>query len=67
MICPYNRKHEKQIQQWVQEYSPEDSNQVPSGTTITDTDFTMMECPKENCGAWHGGKCCYASVTLDNQ
>ena len=31
------------------------------------TVFELMDCGKENCGAWHDGKCCYAAVSLCNE
>ena len=35
MICPYNVKVHVTVQQWVQEYSEENENQLPTGTTRT--------------------------------
>lgn len=28
---------------------------------MTQAVFELMECEKENCGAWQNGKCCYAT------
>lgn len=65
MKCPYNRKSETTVQIWKQS---SDENQTPSdGRTVTQTVFELTDCEKENCGAWHGGKCCYAAVSLLNQ
>lgn len=65
MKCPYNRKSEKHIQKWGQK--PNDDNIITSGVQTDEYTFELMECEKENCGAWHNGKCCYASVSLENQ
>jgi hypothetical protein len=65
MICPYNRKGEVQKQQWTQVYDEE--GRVISGSTVTVYEFPSMECCREHCGAWHNGRCCYASVNLDNE
>jgi hypothetical protein len=67
MICPYNRKTEVQSLRWEQQFREEDSADVKSLTQVCQTDFTMMECQKEECGAWHNGRCCYASVNLNNE
>lgn len=57
MKCPYNKKSETTYQGWNQESNEE---QAPTnGQTITQTIFELMECEKENCGAWHGGRCHY--------
>ncbi len=58
MKCPYNRKSETVFQGWDQQ---SDENQSPEkGSSMTQTVFELMECEKENCGAWQDGKCCYA-------
>ena len=43
MICPYNVKVHVTVQQWVQEYSEENENQLPTGTTRTNEYFKYME------------------------
>lgn len=55
----------KHIQKWGQK--PNDDNIITSGMTTDEWSFELAECEKENCGAWHNGKCCYASVSLENQ
>lgn len=64
MKCPYNRKSEKHVQKWSQ--SLNDENVVTSGLQADECSFELMECEKENCGAWYNGKCCYAAVNLEN-
>lgn len=44
MICPYNRKQEKQVLQVTNEYG--DEGQCDSTQQITSWTYTMMECPK---------------------
>ena len=39
MICPYNVKAHITVQQWTQEYSEENENQLPTGTTWTNEYF----------------------------
>ena len=60
MICPYNRKSETQVLQWVQEEAV-DATGSTQCQQITKTSFEMMECPKEGCAAWQEGKCRYAA------
>ena len=62
MICPYNRKSEIQVLQWKQDGEDGETK----GEQKTVTTFQMMLCPKEGCGAWRDGRCCYASVDLEN-
>ena len=50
MICPYNRKQEKQVLQVTNEYG--DEGQCDSTQQITSWTYTMMECPQEGCAAW---------------
>lgn len=61
MICPYNDRLQTTIQQWTQEYSEENENQLPTGTTVTKVKFTPMECARENCGVFYDGRCHYNS------
>ena len=65
MKCPYNRKSEKHIQKWRQK--PNDEGIVTSGVIADEWSFELTECEKENCGAYHNGRCCYASVSFENQ
>lgn len=57
MICPYNRKAEKQVLQVTNEY--DEDGKADSTQQITLCEFTMMECPKEGCAVWRDGRCCY--------
>lgn len=66
MKCPYNRKSETQVLQWSQEPCEDNETVFKNGNQIVKTSFELMECSKEECGAWHNGRCCYASVNLDN-
>ena len=63
MICPYNHKTEKTVQQFTQDFDHDtnDSN-ITGGTTVTRTSFEFMHCPKEKCGAWQDGRCCYNGI-----
>ncbi len=66
MKCPYNRKSETQVLQWSQEPCEDNETVFKNGNQIVKRSFELMECSKEECGAWHNGRCCYASVNLDN-
>lgn len=65
MKCPYNRKSEKHVQKWVQK--PNDEGVVTSGITTDEWSFELAECIKDECGAYHNGRCCYAAVSLENR
>lgn len=64
MICPYNRKRETLVLQWVQENDGEVNTNCQQ---IQSTEFVMMDCPKEGCAVWHDGRCHYAAVALENE
>lgn len=65
MKCPYNRKSEMHTQHW--EQSPDESTgQIVRGSTIDKWNYSLMECEKENCGAWQDGRCQYAPMNLNN-
>ena len=57
MKCPYNRKSEIHAQAWFQ--IPNADGIVIRGVTMNQWDYEQADCPKEQCGAWHDGKCCY--------
>ncbi|MDD5795898.1 MAG: hypothetical protein PUD24_03050 [Oscillospiraceae bacterium] len=65
MKCPYNRKSEKHVQKWGQK--PNDEGVVTSRVITDERSFELAECEKENCGAYCNGRCCYASVNLENR
>lgn len=45
MICPYNRKEQTTVLQWVQNNEDESSN----CQQVENVKFSMMECPEEGC------------------
>lgn len=57
MICPYNRKAEKQVLQVTNEYDDDGRNN--NTQQITQWTYTMMECSQEGCAVWRDGRCCY--------
>lgn len=67
LICPYNRKAQTQIYQLVNDLVIEDTGVIKSSQYIIRDTFEMMECPQEGCAAWQNGRCCYASVNLNNE
>lgn len=67
MKCPYNRKRETQVIQWTQEPFEDNDTLLKGGEQITTTSFELMDCVKEECGAYHDGRCCYSSVNFDNE
>lgn len=62
MKCPYNRRSETHITDWMQK-NDEQGNPV-GGATMEHYEFEMTECLKDNCSAFHSGRCCYASVNF---
>jgi hypothetical protein len=65
MVCPYNRKNQTNIIQWKQEYN--EDGQAYFLTQISKDSFELMDCKREECGAWHNGRCHYASVSMENE
>lgn len=65
MVCPYNRKNQINIIQWEQEYN--EDGQGYFLTQISKDFFELMDCKREECGAWHNGRCHYASVSMENE
>ena len=65
MKCPYNRKSETPYQCWAQKYD-EGSQSPEGGSQIDQYIFELEDCLKQECGAWQNGRCCYASVNLQN-
>ena len=59
MICPYNRKAEKQVLQVTNEY--DEDGKADSTQQITSCEFTMMECPKRDA---QSGETDAAAITL---
>jgi len=59
MICPYTVAKTKTVNRYSSQQGdgPDESNTQ----TIEVTERTMMECPKEECGAydWDEGRCSY--------
>lgn len=52
MICPHN------INQ-VYTVSQNSTDDGECNDAVTVTKYTMLECPKEGCGAWQDGRCQY--------
>ena len=52
MICPYNINQVYTVTQ----NSPDDGE---CNDAVAMTKYTMLECPKEGCGAWQDGRCQY--------
>lgn len=67
MKCPYNRKSETHYQRWVYDRWNEECRTPSACVQIDQNIFELEDCLKEECGAWQNGRCCYASVSLDNQ
>lgn len=65
MMCPYNRKTETQTLQYTNDIT--DDGFVKTCTQVSKFDFGMMECEKENCGAWRNGSCRYAALSIEKQ
>lgn len=60
MRCPYNIKSSTETQVWNQDYDSESEHErITNGKSVTKTQHEMYNCVKEDCGAWHNGKCCY--------
>lgn len=57
MICPYTVAKTKTVNQYSSQQGddPNESNTQ----TIEVTEKTMLECPKEGCGAWEYDHCGY--------
>ena len=60
MICPYNRKTETQLLTWDQNPSEENETVIKNGRQVTKITFELMDCKRENCGAWINGHCGYS-------
>lgn len=60
MICPYNRKSETQVLTWNQNPSEENETVMKNGGQMMKTTFELMDCERENCGAWADGRCRYS-------
>lgn len=67
MICPYNRRVETQILQWVQSNPAQEDEKDTDCEQIQRTVFTMLDCPREGCAVWYNGRCHYAAVSLANE
>ena len=67
MKCPYNRKRETQVLQWTQDPFDDNDALLKGGEQITTTSFELMDCVKEECGAYYDGRCCYSGGNFDNE
>lgn len=63
-MCPYNCAQEHQ--EYIQEDTFNEEGERIGHSYKMKAKFTPLPCTGENCGAWHDGKCCYASVNLKN-
>lgn len=59
VICPYNRKSEICSKQYINDLVSEDTGIIKSNNECYIVKFELMECPGEECGVWHNGKCNY--------
>lgn len=57
MICPYIC-HVDQIQQTL--YTRDEDGAETMSTVVLHEAKIPMTCAKEDCGAWHDGRCAYA-------
>ncbi|HEY5586718.1 MAG TPA: hypothetical protein VIK78_19790 [Ruminiclostridium sp.] len=57
--CPYNRKQENCVKQYKNDLINEETGIIKGYTEGYVVEFKLMDCPKEECGAWHNGKCNY--------
>lgn len=60
MKCPYTVHRETTTQA---KYAYNEDGTQKCYTEITSNRAEMIECEKENCGAWKNGKCCYSTVS----
>lgn len=58
MICPYII-HIQQTQ--VIERIIDENGMAPRETLHLGEVHIPLECQRENCGAWHDGRCCYGA------
>lgn len=58
MKCPYTI-HRQNVLHEIYEYN--DEGQQVSTIRVDKSCAEMIECEKENCGAWKNGECCYSS------
>lgn len=56
MKCPYTI-HRHNVSQ--EKYEYDDEGKQILTTRIENSKAEMIDCEKENCGAWKDGKCCY--------
>ncbi len=57
LLCPYLEKSQTVLQMWDQN---SDENQIlTDGKTVTRTEYEYMECQKDNCAVFYGGRCHY--------
>ncbi len=60
MICPYNRKSETLREVWEQKSNEETETPTPSsGEMVKTIVYKLMDCKKEQCGAYYNGRCHY--------
>ncbi len=59
MKCPY-AVHRRIVSQTKFEYNEDGT--VLCQTTVDNNTAQMLECAREDCGAWQGGRCNYRGV-----
>lgn len=67
MICPYNRKSQKQVMQYTNELVDETSGVIKGYQHVVLDTFEMMKCPEDGCAAWQNGSCHYVSANMNNE
>ncbi|HEY5585715.1 MAG TPA: hypothetical protein VIK78_14665 [Ruminiclostridium sp.] len=59
MQCPYNRKSARWVKQYKNNLISEDTGIISSQEEILVEEYFLMDCPKEECGAWQNDRCNY--------
>jgi len=59
MKCPYNRKTLNYSKQYKNDFLNEENATLKGYEEAYLEVYTLMECEKENCGAWQNEKCNY--------
>lgn len=59
MICPYVRTSEVEISQSSNDLVDKETGVLRGYQQIVIKHYTMAECARKQCGAWHWGRCRY--------
>lgn len=57
MKCPYMKSVETHVQVWIQHH--DDDSDKTAGRTVEQWYYELMDCFKDDCGAWRDGRCHY--------